>query len=115
MMAVILVDDDKDLREVMHVLLASRFDVRVFDSGRPAVEALLEDGAHLILSDLDLPGLTGEEVARVAGSVEPRPWIVLMSGDYARLERARPLADATLLKPFSIKELLQACLTERES
>ena len=114
-MELIIVDDDKDLREVVQALLATRFDVRVFSSGRPAVEALLDDGADLVLSDLALPGLTGEEVANVAATVSPRPWIVLMSGDYARLERARSIADATLLKPFTIRELMNACLADREN
>ena len=38
---------------------------------------------------------------------QPPPAIVLWSGDHARLERARPLAAATLPKPFSIVELAE--------
>jgi DNA-binding response OmpR family regulator len=110
-MTAILVDDDGDLTEVLRALLAPRYDLRVYSSARPAIDALLDGQVDLVLSDLALPGLTGEEVAGMAATIEPRPRIVLMSGDYARLKRARGLADATLLKPFSVRELISACET----
>ena len=60
----------------------------------------------LVLSDLDMPGLCGEEVARAAALLPRPPRVVLMSGDAARLGRARNLAEATLTKPFSVTDLM---------
>ena len=60
----------------------------------------------LVISDLDMPGLSGEEVAEAAARLPRPPRIVLMSGDHDRLERASSLAQATLEKPFSFKSLL---------
>ncbi len=108
-MTAIVIDDDGDLTDVMRALLAPHYDLRVFSTGKPAIDVLLDGKVDLLLSDLALPGLTGEEVAGMAATLEPRPRIVLMSGDYARLTRARSLADATLLKPFSVRELIAAC------
>jgi len=114
-MTVTVVDDDEDLLEFLRALLAARHEVRVFATGRSAVEALRDGLSDVVLSDLGLLDLPGEEVARMAARLDPRPWVVLMSGDPRRLQRARPLADATLLKPFSIKDLVSACETERET
>lgn len=101
-------DDDESLRGFVERWFASleRHEVRIFDNGTSAVLALTEQSPCLVLSDLEMPGLSGEEVARAAARLPRPPRIVLMSGDRERLERARGLAQATLEKPFSFKALL---------
>jgi CheY-like chemotaxis protein len=107
-MRIFVVDDDAHLRGFIRRWLAAhtRFDVQIFPCGEEAVQALAHESPHLLLTDLDMPGLPGEEVARAAARLPRRPRIVLMSGDSVRLERARSLAEATLEKPFSITDLM---------
>jgi CheY-like chemotaxis protein len=81
-------------------------EVLVFEDGSAAVEALAIYSPCLVLSDLEMPGLCGEELAEAAAQLPSPPRIVLMSGDHDRLQRARGLAQATLEKPFSFKALL---------
>lgn len=107
-MRIFVVDDDPSLRLFVKRWLAqlAGCEVLVFDSGTAAVEALERYPPCLVISDLEMPGLCGEEVAEAAALLPHPPRIVLMSGDHDRLRRARSLAQATLEKPFSFKALL---------
>ena len=107
-MRIFVVDDDPSLRLFVKRWLAqlAGYEVFVFDNGTAAVEALARYSPSLVLSDLEMPGLCGEEVAEAAALLPLPPRIVLMSGDHDRLKRARSLAQATLQKPFSFKALL---------
>ena len=107
-MTIFVVDDDPSLRGFVKRWLAARtpLEVRTFEDGAEAVAAMAHVPPSLVLSDLDMPGLCGEEVARAAARLPQPPRIVLMSGDASRLERARSLAEATLQKPFSVTDLM---------
>ena len=106
-MTIFLVDDDVPLRGFIERWLAAHnLEVRTFADGAAAVEAMGLVTPSLVLSDLDMPGLSGEEVARAAARLPHAPRIVLMSGDLSRLELARGLAQATLEKPFSVTDLM---------
>ena len=106
-MTIFVVDDDETLRGfVKRWLAAHSLDVRTFEDGAEAVLAMAHFTPSLVLSDLDMPGLSGEDVARAAARLPRPPRVVLMSGDASRLERARGLAEATLEKPFSVTDLM---------
>lgn len=109
-MRIFVVDDDASLRGFLKRWLAARttHDVRAFESGEEALEAMVSLSPNLVLTDLAMPGLSGEDVARAAALLPNPPRIVLMSGDPVRLEHARPLGQATLEKPFSIGDLMSA-------
>jgi CheY-like chemotaxis protein len=107
-MRIFVVDDDPSLRGFIKRWLAAykRLDVRTFEDGTEAVEAMAVTPPNFVLSDLDMPGLCGEEVARAAARLPKPPRVVLMSGDVRRLAKARDLAEATLEKPFSVTDLM---------
>jgi DNA-binding NtrC family response regulator len=107
-MKIFVVDDDPSLQRFVERWLASftGHEVVYFDNGAAAIEALARVSPCILVSDLDMPGLSGEEVARAAARLQHPPRIVLMSGDYDRLERAQTLAHATLEKPFALTDLL---------
>lgn len=106
-MKIFVVEDDPSLRTFFQRWLAqlTRQDVLTFDNGLAAVEALTRHSPSLLLSDLEMPGLSGEQVAEAALRLPEPPRIVLMSGNHERLKRARSLAQATLEKPFTFRDL----------
>jgi two-component system nitrogen regulation response regulator GlnG len=107
-MRIFIVDDDATLRGFVKRWLTSldRYELWIFDNGVSAIEALADQSPCVLLSDLDMPGASGEDVAQAAARLPRPPHIVLMSGDHDRLQKARGLAQATLEKPFSFRELL---------
>jgi DNA-binding response OmpR family regulator len=100
-----LVEDDDALRRLFERALEGRFRIFSFSSGGEALNAMQVRVPDVLLSDLGLPGMPGEDLARAAALLEVAPRVVLMSADRARLAAATPLADATLPKPFTFASL----------
>ncbi|HUG88353.1 MAG TPA: response regulator, partial [Actinomycetota bacterium] len=108
-MRVLVVDDDPQiLRAVRTSLRARGFDVHTAPNGETALEALSEEGAELVILDLGLPGLDGQEVLGRLRSWSDVPVIVLTVRD-AQSEKVAALdagADDYIVKPFAMEELL---------
>jgi CheY-like chemotaxis protein len=108
MMRVYVVEDDADTRYFVTWLLTSMtgHEVSSFPSAEDALEVIRLRQPSILLTDLNLPGLSGESLAQAALRLPAPPRIVLMSSDLKRLEAARGLASSLLRKPFSIDEVL---------
>lgn len=107
--AVILVfEDDPQAREYFRRVLAAKYTVRDFASVEEGLDQI--DGAALILSDWDMPGLGGEGlVAHLEGMESPPPMIVIsgLSLFDDRLATVRRLALPYLAKPITAPSLLR--------
>jgi two-component system response regulator ChvI len=107
-MKVVVVESDREMLAFLQLLLvAGGHDPRPFSDGANAIIALPREEPDVLLCDLGLARVQGESVARAAAALPRRPRIVLMSGDVSRLERARPLADVVMEKPFHGQHLLE--------
>jgi two-component system, cell cycle sensor histidine kinase and response regulator CckA len=109
---VLVVDDEGAVRGVARRILESdHYAVIEASSGDEAVELLsLGMPVDLLVTDLDMPGLTGEELARRFRAARPGLKVLYVSGVIDRLLDARPLLgdnEAFLTKPFSHAGLLQ--------
>jgi CheY-like chemotaxis protein/heat shock protein HslJ len=98
-MIVLLVEDDDELRRVLEIALGAEFEVRSCSTGTKGLQRLRTERVDVLLTDLDLPGTSGEALARAAKTLPYRVCVVTMSGDPARLEASRALADAVIAKP----------------
>jgi len=107
-MRILIVEDNPGLRALLVDLFqGAAHEVRVAPSGTKALEALSNWPPDVIIADLNLPGVQGEEIAIAAAALPQRPRLIMMSADRERLERTRSRADAVLLKPFHLDELLR--------
>jgi len=107
---VLLVEDDVVLLAVTAEVLESMgFDVIAVPSGEQALEVLRDLGRvlRLVVSDLVMPGLGGDDVVRASQGLRPEVPRILMSGyTQADIERLRTGLDfELLLKPFTAPEL----------
>jgi CheY-like chemotaxis protein len=107
-MIVLLVEDDDDLRGVLELALGSEFDVRSCATGTEALERLRTERVDVLLTDLDLPGASGEALAEVARTLPGRVPVVAMSGDVVRLEACRRMVDAVIAKPSPLAAIRAA-------
>jgi CheY-like chemotaxis protein len=63
----LLVEDDEDTRELMALALgAAGFSVRTAGSGREGLDRLAESPYDLLVTDYDMPEMTGTEMLRLA-------------------------------------------------
>lgn len=105
-MKILIVEDEPALREIVaDILFTGDHDVRAVATGAAGLGMLKSWGPDIVISDLTLPDIAGEEVARIAAAMRRRPWIVLMSAEPGRLDAMRPVADAVFQKPFHLDQM----------
>lgn len=111
---ILVVDDEATVRRfVGRVLRRAGAEVTEAAGGREALRAIAEGRAKpaLLITDIDMPDMTGIELAARATALRPGIRVVLMTGNPASAEGARRHAaqiEAVLLKPVTPAELLDA-------
>jgi PAS domain S-box-containing protein len=108
---VLVVDDNADMREYVHNLLAEQYAVTSAPNGRDALDKMRESAPDLVLTDVMMPLLDGFGLLaeiRDDPDLAHIPVIMLSarSGDDATVEGLEAGADDYLIKPFSARELL---------
>lgn len=80
--SVLVVEDDPDVREVLSRFLAGRFRVETAPDGRAALDLLSKDPFDLVLTDLAMPRMGGEElVSHCARHFPGTPVLVLTASN----------------------------------
>jgi CheY-like chemotaxis protein len=80
---ILVVEDDPSVRETMAMVLVSAgYDVTVAEDGFSALLQLKRDVPELILSDLNMPQMSGFEFLSVVRRRFPQVLVVAMSGAY---------------------------------
>ena len=109
MTRVLVVEDEINLREpLVYLLQKEGYDVIEAEDGNVAVENFRTLGADIILLDLMLPGLSGNEVCRIIRAESQVPIIMVTAKD-TEIDKVVGLeigADDYVTKPYSTRELL---------
>jgi len=106
---VLVVDDDHAIVGMMAMLLGTAgYEVMTAYDGPKALQRVAEETPDIVLLDLALPGLSGDEVCRrILNTAETRVVVVTGHKDPADLARYLDLGvDDYLTKPFEPEELL---------
>ncbi len=109
MTRVLVVEDEQGLREpLVYMLEKEGYDVIEAADGNLALEAFKTSEPDIILLDLMLPGISGNEVCRVIRQTSNVPVIMLTAKD-GEIDKVVGLeigADDYVTKPYSTRELL---------
>ncbi len=106
---ILVVDDEPSLvRGLTYALERDEFEVVVATDGEAAVDAALTQAIDLVILDLMLPKLSGEEACRQIRARSDVPIIMLTAKDSERdlLAGLQLGADDYVTKPFSAAELI---------
>lgn len=106
---ILIVEDDKEIRTMLADFLEQNgYEVWVAAEGLAASAQLKERQYDLILMDLMLPFISGEQLIAELRKTSQTPVIVLSAKTMleTRLEVLRLGADDYILKPFDLKEVL---------
>ncbi len=118
---VLVVDDEPKILEVVCLLLESKgFRAFPAENGQKALEIFDSENISLIILDLMMPGISGQEVCRIIRKKSRVPIIMLTARvDESDIVEGLGLgADDYILKPFGLKELyarVEAVLRRTES
>jgi DNA-binding response OmpR family regulator len=108
---ILVVEDEPELRAVVTFILEEEgFQVAQAADGQQAVERAGETRPALVVLDMGLPILSGEEVAAELARIYPEPPpILVMSAAGAIAERARRIGAVSFIaKPFDLDDLAKA-------
>jgi DNA-binding NtrC family response regulator len=113
MQSILLIDDDKALREALRVVLArAGYSVVIAGDGREGLQLYRRLRPDLVLTDIVMDGQEGLATIEALRRESPLVKIIAMSGggsmrDSTYLDAARCLgAQRTLDKPFDLQRLL---------
>lgn len=107
---ILVVDDDDSIRVLMKSLLRQHgFSPRTASSGAAALEQVRENGVDLVLLDLGLQDIRGEELVARLREIDQEIPVVIVSGRHLSEDEVSTIgAVDALQKPFEIDELLRA-------
>jgi DNA-binding response OmpR family regulator len=106
---ILVVDDEQNILDVVKAYLEKDgFDVITAMDGKSALDIYNHENIHLIVLDLMLPKMTGEEVCSRIRATSSVPIIMLTAKaeEDERIEGISIGADDYLTKPFSVRELV---------
>jgi len=107
----LVIDDESSIRHLLSEVLDSLgFHVDEAADGGAGLALCEERIYELVVTDLNMPGLSGWEVVEGVRRRAPAARLIMVTGSAENLDRARARAQALVLlqKPFRIEELRNA-------
>jgi putative nucleotidyltransferase with HDIG domain len=107
---ILLVEDDDGFREVLKSVLDKRYKVTTAVNGRQAKEYMTLEDFSLVISDVQMPYLSGTELLEWIRASRKATRVILCTG-FAQILETKTAADLGaddfLAKPFSALELIE--------
>ena len=107
---VLIVDDEPDTLEIIRKLLQFEgFEVLTASSGEEGIQRVTEEHPEVVLMDINLPGINGNEALRRLKKIRPFPSVVMLTA-YATVDNAiqalKEGASDFVKKPFENDHLI---------
>jgi CheY-like chemotaxis protein len=107
---ILIVDDDAAMRQVLSLYLeAEGYEVQTAENGARALERYQAESWDVVLTDREMPGMCGNELAEAIKRINPRMPVVLITGSDARPgDLTGAPFDLIIPKPFTREVLRNA-------
>lgn len=108
---ILVVDDEEIIRDFLREVLGEDYDVSLACDGDEAIRMMRRRKYDLVITDMVMPKVSGEEVVGFAKESSPDYKVIVISGYSSLFSASKSVsggACAFLAKPFSIKQLMQA-------
>lgn len=78
---VLVVDDDQAIREALcRTLERLGYDAEAVEDGQAGLDRLRQGGVHILLADLKMPKLSGQELLKAAKTISPDVEVIVITG-----------------------------------
>ncbi len=108
---ILIVDDDKEFCDTMtDILKAKGFVVESENSGYTAIARIKEKFFEVVLLDVKMPDINGEEIYKKINEINPKIAVIVISAfpiDYSSTDVLKEKAFAYLYKPVDVDEVVK--------
>ena len=111
MSTLLIVDDDTGIREVLHELFSDNHECHTADRAEQALAYLELETYDTVITDIAMPGLSGEEILKQVQEKSPATPVIIISGvaDQSELQKLVDMgAFAYFTKPYDLEALEEA-------
>lgn len=112
--SLLVIEDNPDTRHLVNRILANRFTIDSAEDGESGLDLWRKKNYSLVLLDVMLPGISGNEVLEVMMQEKPSQSVVIMTANHT-MELAEELmlngAADFVTKPFRAEQLRRVCET----
>jgi|WetSurSiteA1Bulk_404760.scaffolds.fasta_scaffold13290_4 DNA-binding NtrC family response regulator len=109
---ILVVDDDPTIRDVLcRILNLLGFEVKSFGNAFDALNSFINEVFELVLTDIQMPGMNGWELAFNIKKESPDTPVILITGmakDDVEEKMKNSRADSILFKPFNVTQIKTA-------
>ncbi|MEE8638519.1 MAG: sigma-54 dependent transcriptional regulator [Candidatus Margulisiibacteriota bacterium] len=105
---ILVVDDEKSMRESIHMLLREEHTIHLAKSGKEAIEIIKSSSIDLVLLDIRLPEIDGIEVLKIIKSIDNSIEVIMVTAIIMvrhAVEAIRHGAYDYITKPFDVDAL----------
>ena len=108
---ILAVDDNHEFLESLKFNIQNEYqniEITTVSSGENAIDCIRDNGFHLILLDLVMPGMDGADVLKQIKKIDRKYFVIIMTAhanDKLMQIVKKENPDGILHKPFSLKEL----------
>ena len=108
----LIIEDDPKLNEIIALTLQSDFEIETCTDGKTGLLRLSETIPHIVILDLNLPGVSGKEILNKIRTDErlSKTRVILTTADERQAETMTDDVDIVLLKPVSPVQLRELAL-----
>jgi len=112
--SLLVIEDNRDTRDLVSRILASRFTINTAEDGEVGLALWRKNNYSLVLLDVMLPGISGNEVLDTMMQEKPSQSVVIMTANHT-MELAEELmlngAADFVTKPFRAEQIRRVCET----
>ena len=114
---ILVADDDPGVAEVLELMLGQLgYEAMVVNNGEEALDAFFSGDYDLVISDVYMPGISGQEVARAVKEAKAEVPVILITGWGLQLDSSEMGVDGMIAKPFkkeALSQVINDVLTDR--
>ncbi|AWB67422.1 diguanylate cyclase [Saccharobesus litoralis] len=109
---VLVIEDTQDTAELVKRMLRQNFEVEIAVDGEAGIARFHQEEYDIVLLDIMMPGMTGEQVIEVLLEINPNQVVIIMTAhgtvDLAEMMLEKGATDF-IQKPFKAEQLRKVC------
>ncbi|MDO6446523.1 EAL domain-containing protein [Colwellia sp. 1_MG-2023] len=109
---ILVIEDTEDTANLVHRMLKHKFSVDIAVDGIDGIKAFRKNSYDIVLLDIMMPGMSGDEVLDVLIELNPKQVVIAMTAhgtiDLAELMLVKGASDY-IQKPFKAEQLRKVC------